>query len=78
MWMEACVNRLEDDLRDVQQELVEAREQLRHKEDAPIDHRVADEDRYMVSLLRLQTRVRALEEEERKLLAVLSGESEEG
>ena len=51
----------------VRQELAEARVELRHKEAAPIEGRVADEDRYMVSLLRLQKRVRDLEAEERRL-----------
>lgn len=56
-----------DELDVVRQELLEARLELADKEEAPIQGRVADEDRYMVSLLRLQKRVRDLEAEERRL-----------
>ena len=64
----------EHELQAVREELETARTELGHKERAPIDHRVTDEDRYMVSLLRLQARVRSLEEEERKLVQALEAE----
>ena len=60
-----------EELQATREELAEARRELEHKENAPIEGRVADEDRYMISLLRLQSRVRALEEEERRLVAAL-------
>lgn len=62
---------LEAELTDVREELEEARDELRAKEVAPIQGRVADEDRYMVGLLRLQNRVETLESEEQTLLAAL-------
>ena len=61
----------EQELQATREELAEARRELEHKENAPIEGRVADEDRYMVSLLRLQSRVRALEEEEQRLVMEL-------
>lgn len=68
------VREMETELADIREELAQARAELRSKEDAPIQHRVTDEDRYMVSLLRLQNRVSALEDEERELLAKLEAE----
>jgi hypothetical protein len=62
---------LAEDLTDVRQELADARRELEHKENAPIEGRVADEDRYLVTLLRLQNKVTALEEEERRISAVV-------
>ena len=58
---------MRDELDDIRQELLEARLELAHKEAAPIQGRVVDEDRYMIGLLRLQKRVRDLEAEERRL-----------
>lgn len=52
----------------VREELATARDDLRHKEAAPIERRVTDEDRYMVGLLRLQARIRSLEAEEARLV----------
>ncbi len=60
-------DQLELDLIDVRQELDDARREFQSMEAAPMDGRVVDEDRYMVALLRLQSRVRALEEEEARL-----------
>ena len=62
---------VETDLQATREELEVARRELEHKENAPIEGRVADEDRYMISLLRLQSRVRALQEEEQRLVMEL-------
>lgn len=53
---------------DVRDELAQAREEMRHKEVAPIEGRVANEERYMESLLALQKRINSLAEEERRLV----------
>ena len=62
---------LEMELQVTREELELALRELEHKENAPIEGRVADEDRYMISLLRLQSRVRALQEEEQRLVMEL-------
>lgn len=62
---------MEQELQAVREELAEAERELEHKENAPIEGRVADEDRYMVKLLALENRVRALREEERRLTIAL-------
>ena len=62
---------LEMELQVTREELELALRELEYKENAPIEGRVADEDRYMVSLLRLQSRVRALKEEEHRLVMAL-------
>lgn len=56
-----------NELEVVRQELAEARRELEHKEAAPVESRVVDEERYMASLLRLQRRVKELRDEERRL-----------
>ena len=65
---------LEDELRDVRDELERARDELRLKELAPGQGRVVDEDRFLVDCLRVQNRIDKLEEEERTLLAHLEAE----
>lgn len=56
------------ELDDVRDELAQAREEMRHKEVAPIEGRVANEERYMETLLALQKRISSLVEEERRLM----------
>ena len=65
---------VEHELQAVREELEAARQDLQYKERAPIDYRVTDEERYMVGLLRLQTRVRELEAEEHRLVQRLEAE----
>lgn len=59
----------ETELEDVQDELADAKRELQSKEEASLDRRVVDEDRYQISLLRLRQKVRSLEAEERRLIA---------
>ena len=57
-----------EELQAIQEELEVKRRELAHKEVAPIEGRVTDEDRYMVGLLRLEKDIRELEEERRRLI----------
>lgn len=61
-----------DELRDVRQELDEKRREHADREN-DAHPRIVDEDRYLVSLLRLEKQIKDLEEEERRLSAELDG-----
>lgn len=56
------------ELDDVREELEQVREELRRKDEAPLEGRVVDEDRFLMSVLRLEKRERDLVKEERRLL----------
>ena len=62
----------EDELMVIQQEIEQARKDLRNKEDAPLDGRVVDEDAYQASLMSLRRRLRLLEKEESRLAKELT------
>jgi uncharacterized protein YbaR (Trm112 family) len=64
---------LEDELRDVREELYSVKAELNFKEEGGTQ-RIVDEDRFLIDCLRLENRIEKLEEEEQRIIALLGAE----